>query len=205
MLLGKSHHLFDRAEQAYDRAIHLIRTLDQSFQSAAFRDDPEERYDTRVTLYQFDVILQAILLRMALIDGDFHRLERRLIDKITRYGDLLVYLRKETDGELDLAWDKIDDLSPEQREALMDRLPEILDRTCNSFVLPLALVDGAVDSIDFLERLERELQEIALSLSDVDGQSRPAEQQAYADMLEHLLTDRWKRIKAEAQEPQPAE
>ena len=56
MLLGKSHHLFDRAEQAYDRAIHLIRTLDQSFQSAAFRNDPEERNDTRVTLYQFDVI-----------------------------------------------------------------------------------------------------------------------------------------------------
>lgn len=205
MLLGKTHQLFDRAEQAYDRAIHLIRTLDQSFQSAAFRDDPEERYDTRVTLYQFDVILQAILLRMALIDGNFHRLERRLIDKITRYGDLLVYLRKETDGGLDLAWDRIGELDPEQREALMARLPEILDRTCNSFVLPLALVDGAVDSIDFLERLERELQEIALSLSDVDGQSRPAEQQAYADMLEHLLTDRWKRIKAEAQEPQPAE
>lgn len=205
MLLGKSHHLFDRAEQAYDRAIHLIRTLDQSFQSAAFRNDPEERYDTRVTLYQFDVILQAILLRMALIDGDFHRLERRLIDKITHYGDLLVYLRKETDGALDLSWDEIDDLSQEQREALMERLPDILDRTCNSFVLPLALVDGAVDSIDFLERLERELQDIALSLSDLDGRSVESEQQAYADMLEHLLTDRWKRIKAEAQEPQPAE
>lgn len=205
MLLGKTHQLFDRAEQAYDRAIHLIRTLDQSFQTSAFRDNPEERYDTRVTLYQFDVILQAILLRMALIDGNFHRLERRLIDKITHYGDLLVYLRKETDGGLDLAWDKIGELSPEQREGLMARLPEILDRTCNSFVLPLALVDGAVDSIDFLERLERELQEIALSLSDVDGQSRPAERQAYGDMLEHLLTDRWRRIKAEAQEPQPAE
>lgn len=205
MLLGKSHHLFDRADQAYDRAIHLIRTLDQSFQSAAFRNDPEERYDTRVTLYQFDVILQAILLRMALIDGNFHRLERRFIDKITHYGDLLVYLRKETDGTLDLSWDKIDDLSPDTREQLMQRLPEILDRTCNSFVLPLALVDGAVDSIDFLERLERELQEIALSLSNVDGQSREAEQQAYADMLEHLLTDRWKRIKAEAREPEPVE
>lgn len=205
MLLGKSHQLFDRADQAYDRAIHLIRTLDQSFQSAAFRNDPEERYDTRVTLYQFDVILQAILLRMALIDGDFHRLERRFIDKITHYGDLLVYLRKETDGALDLSWDKIDDLSPDTREQLMQRLPEILDRTCNSFVLPLALVDGAVDSIDFLERLERELQEIALSLSNVDGQSREAEQQAYADMLEHLLTDRWKRIKAEAREPEPVE
>ena len=78
-----SRRYFERAEQAYDRAIHLIRTLDKSFQSAAFQDTPEERYDTRITLYQFDVILQAILLRMALTDGNFHRLERRLIDKIT--------------------------------------------------------------------------------------------------------------------------
>ena len=137
--------------------------------------------------------------------GAHRGLERRLIDKITHYGDLLVYLRKETDGGLDLSWDRIDDLSEQDREQLMARLPEILDRTCNSFVLPLALVDGAVDSIDFLERLERELREIALSLSDVDGQSRQAEQQAYADMLEHLLTDRWQRIKEEAREPEPAE
>lgn len=205
MMLGKTHHLFDRAERAYQRAIHLIRTLDQAFQSEAFRNDPEERYDTRITLCQFDVILQAILLRMALIDGDFHRLERRLIDKITRYGDLLDKLRQKTDGALDLSWDQIQDLSPEEREQLMDRLPEILDQTCSSFVCPLAMVDGQVDSIDFLERLERELEEIALSLSDVDGESREAERQAYGDMLEHLLTDRWKRIKEETREPEPAE
>lgn len=205
MMLGKTHHLFDRAEQAYQRCIHLIRTLDQAFQSEAFRDDPEERYDTRITLRQFDVILQAILLNMALIDGDFHRLERRLIDKLTRYGDLLDRLRQETDGGLDLSWDKIQDLSPEERTQLLDRLPELLDQLCTSFVRTMAMVDGQVDSIDFLERLERELREIALSLSDVDGQSRPAELQAYTDMLDHLLTDRWKRIKEDAREFAPAE
>lgn len=192
-----SRRYFERAEQAYDRAIHLIRTLDKSFQSAAFQDTPEERYDTRITLYQFDVILQAILLRMALTDGNFHRLERRLIDKITRYGDLLNYLRRETDGRLDLTWEKIDSQPAAVQDELMERLPEILDRTCNSFVLPLALVDGAVDSIDFLERLERELREIAESLSGVDGDSRETEQEAYSDMLEHLLTSRWHRIRAE--------
>ena len=82
MLAGRQY--FTRAEQAYDRAVALIRSLDETFQSDAFRDDPGERYDSTVTLYQFDVILQAILLQMALSDGVFHRLERRLIDRITR-------------------------------------------------------------------------------------------------------------------------
>ena len=121
MLAGRQY--FTRAEQAYDRAVALIRSLDETFQSDAFRDDPGERYDSTVTLYQFDVILQAILLQMALSDGVFHRLERRLIDRITRYGDLLVYLRKATNGALALSWEKIDGLSAETKRELARRLP----------------------------------------------------------------------------------
>ena len=195
-----SRQYFDRAERAYDRAVEMVRSLDELFQSDAFRDDPQERYDATVTLYQFDVILQAILLQMALSDGVFHRLERRLIDKITRYGDLLLYLRKATGGALALSWEKIDGLSADEKQALSQRLPEVLERTCNSFVHPLAVADGMVDSIDFLERLEGELREIALSLSNVDGVRRESEQAAYADMLEHLLTRRWKHMKAESLE-----
>ena len=195
-----SRQYFDRAERAYDRAVEMVRSLDELFQTDAFRDDPQERYDASVTLYQFDVILQAILLQMALSDGVFHRLERRLIDKITRYGDLLLYLRKATGGALALSWEKIDGLSADEKQALSRRLPEVLERTCNSFVHPLAVADGMVDSIDFLERLEGELREIALSLSNVDGVRRASEQAAYTDMLEHLLTRRWKRMKAESLE-----
>lgn len=194
-MLGKNPHI-DRAEKAYDRAIHLIRSLDESFQAAAFQEERGERYDTRVTLYQFDLILQAILLNMALIDGNFHRLERRLILKITDYGDLMGYLRREGSfGEL--SWEGVAHLDEEAQRQLLERLPAILERTCNSFVQPLALVDGAVDSIDFLERLERELQIIADSMSQVDGVQRAEEQQAYASMLEHLLTDRWRAVKAD--------
>lgn len=193
MLAGRQY--FTRAEQAYDRAVALIRSLDETFQSDAFRDDPGERYDSSVTLYQFDVILQAILLQMALSDGVFHRLERRLIDRITRYGDLLVYLRKATNGALALSWEKIDGLSAETKRELARCLPDILERTCNSFVHPLAVADGMVDSVDFLEKLENELQEIALSLSNIDGVRREAERSAYVEMLEHLLTRRWKQMK----------
>lgn len=189
-MLGRNPHI-DRAEAAYDRAIELIRSLDESFQTRA-----GERYDTRVTLYQFDLILQAILLNMALTDGSFHRLERRLMMKITDYGDLMVYLRRE--GSFgDLSWDSVAALDGPEQQRLLEALPGLLERTCRSFVQPLALVDGAVDSVDFLENLEQELQTIAQCMSRVDGVERAEEGQAYTAMVEHLLTDRWKAIKAD--------
>ncbi len=71
MLLGKSHHLFDRAEQAYDRAIHLIRTLTSPSSPPPSGTTRRSAMTPGSPLYQFDVILQAILLRMALIRRGF--------------------------------------------------------------------------------------------------------------------------------------
>lgn len=197
-MLGRNHELFARAEGAYDRAIALIRSMDETFQRAAFREEGQARYDTRITLYQFDLILQAILLNMALIDGNFHRLERRLIQRITDYGDLTVYLRREGSFGPELSWDSLAALAAPEQRRLLEQLPDVLEQTCRSFVQPLALVDASERSVDFLEQLEGELGEIAGSLSDVDGVPRSEEMTAYVHMQEHLLTRRWREIKAGA-------
>jgi hypothetical protein len=202
---SKTQEQFERAERAYGQAVALIRSLDETFQSAAFRNNPEERYDTRVTLYQFDVILQAILLHTALVDGSFHRLERRLIDRITHYGDLMAYLYQDSAGTLKLSWDRLERLPAQVKDDLLERLPRILDRTCTSFVRPLAIVDSTVDSVDFLGQLEQYLGEIAQSLSLVDGHSEDAEQAAYAEMSEHLLLARWRAIKEALADPVESE
>lgn len=196
-MLGRSRGYFERAERAYDRAVALIRELDQAFQSEAFREDPEARYDTRITLYQFDVILQALLLNMALCNGEFHPLEKRLILKITDYGDLMAYLRQETGGAIDLEWDRIARMDPEIREDLLARLPRILEGTCRSFVLPLARADGAETAVDFLQQLEGYLREIAVALGYVDGSREAREDDVFNELLGHLLVERWKTIKAE--------
>ncbi|MBR1781086.1 MAG: hypothetical protein IJ751_06780 [Oscillospiraceae bacterium] len=193
-MLGRSRAHFERAEAAYERAIALIRSLDEAFQSRAFRSAPEQRYDTEVTLYQFDLILQAILLKMALVDGDFHRLERRFILRITAYGDLLPLLRREI--RPGLQWDDLATLEEGEREKLLTLLPALLSHTCDSFVLPLARAD-AVDPEDFLARLEGELTEIAGEMSAVDGQRKPEEQAAFRDMTDHLLRERWRAIVAQ--------
>lgn len=196
-MLGRSQRYFEAAERAYDRAVALIRELDQAFQSEVFLEDPEARYDTQITLYQFDVILQALLLNMALCDGNFHRLEKRLILKITDYGDLLAYLRQETSGAIDLEWDGIARMDPETREVLLKRLPRILEGTCRSFVLPLARADGAETAVDFLQQLEGYLREIAAALGYVDGNRDDRETDVFNEQLDHLLVERWKSIKAE--------
>ena len=115
-----------------------------------------------------------------------------------RYGDLMPVLREEL-GDERLNWKDISRLPADTRGALVERLPGTLERTCNSFVLPLARAD-ALDPEDFLLRLEGELREIAEDLRFMDGRVLPEEAAAYQEMSEHLLVDRWRRIVEQQQE-----
>ena len=177
-----------RAQQSYDRSVELIRAMD-----GAFQRQTGVAYDCAITLVQFDRILQAILLNMALIDGCFHRLERRLIEGMGEHGDLMDWLRGEG---IDLTWAQAGVLEPQRRQELLDQLPGLLEQTCNDFVRPLALADIA-DPVDYLEDLQRQLEVIADAMAQVDGESCSEEQNAYVHMLRHLLTDRWQAIVAE--------
>ena len=100
--MGRAQELFDQAVKSYNEAIQLIKAMDQTFQEVVFKNHPENRYDTRITFAQFDMILQAVLLNMAVSDGEFDRLEQQFVDKITDYGDLLTYIKQDSKGQLDL-------------------------------------------------------------------------------------------------------
>ncbi len=191
--MGRAQELFDQATKAYDRSIDIIRRMDEVFQNAAFKHEPGRRYDTRITLAQFDMILQATLLSMALSDGNFDRLEQQFVDKITDYGDLLNYLRQDSKGQLDLTWSQVASLRSDTQAALVKALPVILDKLCDSFVKPLALVDKVVDQVDFLEQLEKNVVEICVCMSFVDGNSDQGEKNICAKMVNDLLIVRWRK------------
>lgn len=191
--MGKAQELFDKAVVSYDSCIKLIRTMDETFQNVAFKNDPSSRYDTRVTLAQFDMILQAVLLSMALSDGNFDRMEQQFVDKITDYGDLLTFIKQDSKGQLDLTWSQVASLSPSTQQKLVDALPAILNKLCESFVKPLAIVDKAIDQIDFLDKIETEIATICVCLSYVDGNSDKNEANACASMVAQLLSTRWRK------------
>lgn len=191
--MGKAQELFDKAVVSYDSCIKMIRTMDETFQNVAFKNDPSARYDTRVTLAQFDMILQAVLLSLALSDGNFDRLEQQFVEKITDYGDLLSYIKQDSKGQLDLTWSQVAALSNKTQQSLVEALPAILNKLCESFVKPLAIVDKAIDQIDFLDKLETEMATICVCLSYVDGNSDKGEANACAKMVAELLSTRWRR------------
>ena len=193
--MGRAQELFDQAVKSYNEAIQLIKAMDQTFQEVVFKNHPENRYDTRITFAQFDMILQAVLLNMAVSAGEFDRLEQQFVDKITDYGDLLTYIKQDSKGQLDLTWSQVASLSPATQHQLVDALPAILDNLCDSFVKPLALVDQAVDTMDFLRKLETCIAEISVCLSFVDGNSDKGEANASCQMVEQLLEKRWKKYR----------
>ena len=193
--MGRAQELFDQAVKSYDEAIQLLKAMDQTFQEVVFKNQPEKRYDTRITFAQFDMILQAVLLNMAVSDGEFDRLEQQFVDKITDYGDLLNYIKQDSKGQLDLTWAQVANLSPATQHKLVDALPAILNQLCDSFVKPLALVDKAVDTMDFLRKLETCIADISVCLSFVDGSSDKSEANASCEMVGRLLEGRWKQYR----------
>lgn len=193
--MGRAQDLFDRAVKSYDRAIDLIKTMDTVFQQAQKKSDSSFKgWDTKITLAQFDWILQGILLSGALADGNFDRLERQFVDKITDYGDLMAYIKKQTNGELELTWDNVAGLSADVQQKLLAILPGLMEKTCDSFVQPLAIVDNAIESRNFLDEIVKCIGEIGAYLSNVDGKSETREAEACGQMAVELLVERWNRM-----------
>lgn len=193
--MGQGQQLFNEAMGHYQHAIELVKMLYQVHR------DAEQSYSGRTQpvneqqpLIYFDLILQAILLSLAVSDKNFDPMEQQYVEKITDYGDLTDYLRWWSKGKTDLTWQKIAEMSPATQQQLVGMLPDVLDRLCDDFVAPLAKVDSAIRETNFLSQLTEEIYRISSILGFMDGQVTAQEADASADMIERLLSKRWKRM-----------
>lgn len=189
----KEQLLMERAGKAYDQAIQLLKMMDEAVQDLAFKNDPENRYDTWITLARFDNILQLILLHMAVSDGGISPRERKFIQQIVKYGDLLDYLRQQDKEEDGLTWDKLAKMNPSKQAMVVQLLTPRLERLCDAFVKPLAILDGMVKDEDFLKLLLGNVSAICACMSYMDGVSSKKEANACYDIGYQLLEGRWKK------------
>ena len=189
--------ILDKAAQAYDHAEATIRAMDKVFQNVTGND-----YDAELTLAQFDMILQGVLLSVACADGNFDVIEQDFIKQFAMHGDLLEYLRSDSNGEVDLTWDIMTKLPTEVINTLLQVLPQVLDDQCESFILPLAAVDftysqyGGVITTpgDFLKSIEADMIQIAGLLALVDNEGTDEEINAAVSMIYELEGKHWRDL-----------
>lgn len=192
--MGTAQDLFNRACNAYNNIIKILEMTDKAFQDIAYKNDPSKRYDTKVTLAQFDMILQGILLSVGCSDGDFDSTEVQFVDKITDYGDVLSYIKNETKGELALTWEVVARLNSETQQKLVSLMPHFLNKLCDSFVTPLALMDKVLKDVDILDMIQKGIAEIVYCMSALDGSADQNEVKAAAQMVVELIVMRWKKV-----------
>ena len=193
--MGQGQQLFNEAMGHYQHAIELVKTLYQVYWDAERTCSGRTGFGNKQQpLIYFDLILQAILLSLAVSDKNFDPMEQQYVRKITDYGDLTDYLRWWSHGKTNLTWEKIAEMSPATQQQLVAMLPDVLDQLCDDFVAPLAKVDSAIQETNFLSQLTEELYRISSILGFMDGQVTAEEADASTDMIECLLSKRWKQM-----------
>ena len=189
--------ILDKAGEAYDHAEMTIRAMDGVFQNVTGSD-----YNAELTLAQFDMILQGVLLSVACADGVFDPVEQDFVRLFAMHGDLLEYIRSDSGGKIDLTWDIIANLPEEISSNLIRVLPQVLDDQCESFVLPLAAVDFSYSQFggvlttpgDFLKSIETDMIRIAGLLAFLDSDGTDDELNAAVSMIYELEGKHWRDL-----------
>ncbi len=189
--------ILDKAAEAYEHAEVTIKAMDSVFQNVT-----GSNYDAELTLAQFDMILQGVLLSVACADGFFDPVEQDFVRQFAMHGDLLEYIRRDSDGTIDLSWDIIASLPEDVSSSLIGVLPQILDDQCESFVYPLAAVDFSYSQFggimttpgDFLKSIETDMITIAGLLSIVDSNGTEDELSAAVSMIYELEGKHWRDL-----------
>ena len=189
--------ILDKAARAYDHAEKTIMALDTVFQNVSGAD-----YDPDLTLAQFDMILQGVLLSVACADGVFDELEQDFIRQFAMHGDLLKYIQTDMGVDTEMTWDLIANLPEDLVNTLLEVLPQVLDDQCESFIYPLAAVDfsysqyGGVMTTpgDFLKSIEADMIQIAGLLAFVDHDGTDDEICAAVEMIYALEGKHWRDL-----------
>ena len=189
--------IYDTAVDAYNHAVDTITRIDSVFRLISGSD-----YDPESTLAQFDIILQGVLVSVACSDMIFDEIEQQFIQSICVHGDLLDYIRMDSNGDLDMSWDDFAEAETKGQLALVSVLPQVLADQCDSFIYPLAAVDFSysqygnlpTDPGDFLRSIENDMITIATLLAFVDEEGEPVEVNAAAEMIYALVEKHWKDL-----------
>ncbi len=154
--------IFNRAIDAYNELQGVIDELS----NAVIKVQP--KFSAKIAKNQFDLILQSMLLKLALTNGEICNIERQFISKLVLNEDV-TELYKDGNGN-QLTWDTIGNFSYETTCNFIKSIDEYLVGKIDEFIDFFAMVDAYSD-VDYGKIFKDNLIVICVSLQNIDGES----------------------------------
>lgn len=190
----KARKNFRIACDQYNSAKELIKEM-STYVQAVQKDFSYEK-----AMRQFDLVLQAILLRTASEDGYFMDEEKQFIEKITDYADLMIYVSRK--HKINVSWESFGLLEDEERKEVSLKILAELDDLITNFVLPFAIVDAILPK-DYCEEITEKMNLIGACLAGCDGDESDSSDFRNEMIVSFALTqktikEKWTEIVAKA-------
>lgn len=137
---------FDEAKKHYQNIVLLLNEMGKQIQEI------DNKFSLDVSIKQFDLILQTIMLNQVIADGSFGDEEKEFIEEIVSGADLLEYYNvcssKNTTFQT-LTWDVLQTFNKKALKIALDSINEITEPIEDELTYFLAIVDSKTDKDEF--------------------------------------------------------
>lgn len=137
---------FDKAKKHYQNIILLLNETGKQIQEI------DNKFSLDVSIKQFDLILQTIMLNQVIADGSFGDEEKEFIEEIVSSADLLEYYNVCSDKNTTfqtLTWDVLQTFNKKALKIALDSINEIMEPIEDELTYFLAIVDSKTDKDEF--------------------------------------------------------
>ena len=156
--------LFRYGYSQYKDAMRHIDALN------VFISQTNANYSASEAKHDFDIIIQGLMLKVAIADGDATREEIDYIKSIVDSGDILRFMRDGTNGKLDISWHNLIRLDESTFKKLLDVIDEPLKALIKKFSLPYVVLEVVLGK-DYFDTFKDALLGVLAPLCMVDGDS----------------------------------
>ncbi|MCH5152383.1 MAG: hypothetical protein J1F68_00275 [Clostridiales bacterium] len=178
-----TQELFDYAQERYRHARRLVTDMIEFIH----KDHPN--FDSKNPYFQFDAIVQFILLKVALADGKFLEIEGEFIDQITDGYDILQLFDNHDDG---YDWSFAGAfMTFEQVQQLVDRVEKLATDHIIAFSDLFAEIDLRDRSKNYVQQIYECIRDVASAFIMADGTASEREIEAAVNVVRDCLTEPW--------------
>lgn len=158
--MGVAQEIFNQALADYNKALGYLDELGEVNKKL------DAKFSSEALKRQFDIILQTTLLRTAVADSDYSRIERDFIEQITTYGDLMNWIHYKFD--VDISWDKLSFLPENKISELLDLIYEKSNDLMADFFLHVMIGDS-LTKFNYSKAIIEQVVSICSAFTYIDG------------------------------------